>query len=386
MSVDNLALFGSTGVVAGVIAFHEAGHFLAAKWQGMKVSSYNIGYGPKIFGFNDTSDTEFALRAFPLGGYVAFPSNVEIDDNGEITAELTDPDLLQNRPPLQRALVISAGVLANILLTFLLATCASVTTGIAHPTFSPGVKVTFMPDPNSPAIQAGLRTNDIILKLNNRDVIGSLTTVDDFVAVIRSHPLSPMNVEYEREGERKKTIVTPDAAMGSGKGTIGIGISNRVESVRQEVAQNPIQALSEAAEETQLLLTTTWTTFSRTVSNGFTGSEVGGPLAVVQTGAQMASISPTALLGFAATLSINLAVLNALPFPALDGGQLAFVIVELIAGRPLPRSFQDSITTLAFAVLFGLGVSTIIGDVGKLSLPSFNDNTVNTVIIEKNKK
>lgn len=97
--------------VAGVIAFHEAGHFLAAKYQGMKIESYNIGYGPKLLSFNDTSGTQFALRAVPLGGYVAFPANTEFDqETGEIIKELDDPDLLQNRPPLQRALVISAGL------------------------------------------------------------------------------------------------------------------------------------------------------------------------------------------------------------------------------------------------------------------------------------
>ena len=113
----------SAAAVAGVIAFHEAGHFFAAKWQGMKIQSFNIGYGPKVLAFNDSSDTEFALRAVPLGGYVAFPINQEFDEEtGEVTKVLEDPDLLQNRPPLQRAFVIAGGVLANVLLTFLLST------------------------------------------------------------------------------------------------------------------------------------------------------------------------------------------------------------------------------------------------------------------------
>lgn len=96
--------------VATVVAFHEAGHLLAAKIQNMKVQSYNVGYGPKLYSFNDSSDTEYALRLIPLGGYVAFPANAEYDDQGEVVKELDDPDLLQNRPPLQRALVISAGM------------------------------------------------------------------------------------------------------------------------------------------------------------------------------------------------------------------------------------------------------------------------------------
>lgn len=122
LQVAFVPTLASAAAVAGVVAFHEAGHFLAAKWQGMKIQSFNIGYGPKIFSFNDTENTEFALRALPLGGFVAFPMNVEYDDDGNEIRELDDPDLLQNRPPLQRALVISGGVLANFLLTFLLST------------------------------------------------------------------------------------------------------------------------------------------------------------------------------------------------------------------------------------------------------------------------
>jgi membrane-associated protease RseP (regulator of RpoE activity) len=133
----------SAVAVAAVIAFHEAGHFIAAKAQGMKVQSYNVGYGPKILSFNDSQNTEFALRIIPLGGYVAFPNNLEIDEeSGEVIKELDDPNLLQNRPPLQRALVISGGVLANFLLTFLLASGTALTNGIGHPTFYSGLSVT----------------------------------------------------------------------------------------------------------------------------------------------------------------------------------------------------------------------------------------------------
>ena len=109
LEMSSLSTAASIATVASVVAFHEAGHLLAAKIQNMKVQSYNVGYGPKLYSFNDTSDTEYALRLIPLGGYVAFPANAEYDDEGEVIKELDDPDLLQNRPPLQRALVISAG-------------------------------------------------------------------------------------------------------------------------------------------------------------------------------------------------------------------------------------------------------------------------------------
>lgn len=104
--------------------------------------------------------------------------------------------------------------------------------------------------------------------------------------------------------------------------------------------------------------------------SGFSGSEVGGPISVVKAGAQMAEISPVALVAFAATLSVNLAILNSLPFPALDGGQLVFVLVEIISGgRPVPRRAQEVITGLAFSFLLALGASTLIGDISKIGEP-----------------
>lgn len=367
---DAFAFAGSASAIAGVIAFHEAGHLLAAKSQGMKVTSYNLGYGPKLFAFNDSSSTEFALRAFPFGGYVAFPANIEVDDDGEVTEELTDPDLIQNRPPLQRAFVISAGIIANILLTLLLTTGAACTTGISRPTFSPGVLVTAMPDANSPAVVAGLRADDVITRLDGQEVRGSYSTLEDFIAVVRANPNRPLAVEYQRDGLLRSTSVTPSLAS-SGKGTIGIAISNRVASTSQVVARNPIEAVEMGAEETALIVSLTWSTFARAVSSGFTSQEMGGTLAVVQTGASLASrVGPAGLVGFAATLSVNLAVLNALPLPALDGGQLVFVLVELAAGKPLPRRLQSSLTSVAFALLFGLGLTTLAGDLGKLTRPS----------------
>ena len=118
--------------------------------------------------FNDSTGTEFALRALPLGGYVAFPSNVVLDpETGDISAELDDPDLIQNRPPLQRAAVISAGVVANVLLTFLISAGVAANTGITTPLFGQGVGVTQIQNSEAPAFAAGIKVGDTVTKLNN---------------------------------------------------------------------------------------------------------------------------------------------------------------------------------------------------------------------------
>ena len=360
--------------VAGVVAFHEAGHFLAAKMFGVKIDSYNIGYGPKLLSVNDSRGTEFALRAIPLGGYVAFPSNVEIDDNGDVIRELDDPDLLQNRPPLQRAWVISAGVLANILLTLSLASGTAYTTGIGRPIYNDGIVVTSVSNLQSPGYKAGLRTNDVIASVNGAKVLGSESTVESFVGTIRANPDKPVALEVIRSGsdptsarsERLKIKVVPQPSGPGGKGAIGVGVNSRIDRVESLKAHNFIEALTIGGAETWRLVTFTWSAFSKSISSGGVGAEVGGPISVVKAGAEMAQVSPQALVGFAATLSVNLALLNALPFPALDGGQLVFVLIEAVARRPVPRGIKNVLTGLAFSSLLLLGAYTLIGDVSKL--------------------
>ena len=395
LSVGGLPVLASALSVAGVVALHEAGHFLAARVQGMKIESYNIGYGPRLLGFNDSSGTEFALRAVPLGGYVAFPSNVEVDDDGKVIKELDDPDLLQNRPPLQRALVISAGVIANILLTWALATGTASTTGIGRPVYSDGISVTMVSDVQSPGYRAGLRADDVISKVNGQTIRGADDAVQGFISVIRANADRPVELEVRRGGggskgaaagavQSSKAAIFPQLGGGEstlqlkvvprpsgpgGKGTIGVSVNSVVSRVDTIKARGPLDAARIGAQETWRLVSFTWAAFSKAVSSGSVGSEVGGPISVVKAGAQMAQDSPQALVGFAATLSVNLAILNALPFPALDGGQLMFVLFELVAGRPVPRDVKNALTGLAFSFLLLLGASTLVGDLSRVSEP-----------------
>jgi RIP metalloprotease RseP len=146
LSMSALSVLSSGAAISAVVAIHEAGHFLAAKSFAMKIESYNVGYGPKLISVNDSEGIEYALRVIPMGGYVAFPSNVkyadrenvdEIPDDDREIIEDTDPDLLQNRPWPQRAVVVSAGVIANILLTISLSSFVAASSGVVLVSSSP---------------------------------------------------------------------------------------------------------------------------------------------------------------------------------------------------------------------------------------------------------
>lgn len=359
------SLLTSATAVAGVVAFHEAGHFLAARLQGMKIQSVNVGYGPKLLSFNDTSDIEYAFRAIPFGGYVAFPSNVEVDDSGQIIKELDDPNLLQNRPPIQRLLVISAGVFANLLLTLLLASGTAITSGISHPIFASGVSVSVDPSPSTPASIAGLQARDIITRVNMKQISSNEMAVDDFISEIRKNPGKRLELQIIRNQKEFTGFVVPE--LTGGRSSIGLSVSRHMIDNSIETAKNPLDAMKIGADETVRLTRATWNAFCRAVSTGFSGNDIGGPISLVKNGAQLAENTPNAIVGFAATVSINLAVLNSLPFPALDGGQFVFVLVELLTGRPLNRDLKEALIGTAFVALLVVGVTTFVGDLMKLS-------------------
>ena len=310
--------------------------------------------------------------------------------------------MLQNRPPLQRALVISGGVLANFLLTFLLATGTAVTSGLGQPVFNDGVLVTTTASADAPAVLAGIRVSDVITKINGEPIRGRESVVNDFVQKIRVRADQPVVLEVIRgpgegkmgsfestswgvidgiddasagsgsgsSGRRQQVTVVPRATGPTNKGTIGIGINARVKDVVIARAGNPLDAARIGVEQTVKLTKVTWGALSSAIGGGFTGpGDVSGPISVVKAGAALAQNSPAAIVGFAAALSVNLAVLNSLPFPALDGGQLVFVVLEVLAGRPVPRKAKDVIIGLAFGVLLLFGSAAFVGDLTKLGEP-----------------
>lgn len=238
----------SAAAVAGVIAFHEAGHFLAARVQGIQVSSFNIGYGPKLISVNDSSNIEYSLRAFPFGGYVAFPPNVERDEEGEVVKELDDPSLLQNRPALQRMFVISAGVMANILLTIGLSSYTAMAQGISTPIYDAGIRVVSIQQDNVGGIvggdtagfRAGLRAEDVILEVNKVPILGSDSAVRDFVSTVRNSEGRALELTIRKPtGNLVSAVVVPQANS-RGKVSLGLGINAIVKDVITQRATNVI--------------------------------------------------------------------------------------------------------------------------------------------------
>ncbi|KAJ3687338.1 hypothetical protein LUZ61_016502 [Rhynchospora tenuis] len=341
----------ATSVLTAIIVVHEGGHFLAATLQGIHVSKFAIGFGPVLARFvYPKGGVEYSVRAFPLGGFVAFP-DAEDPDCG-IPAD--DPDLLRNRPVVDRVFVVSAGVAANIAFAFLLIFAQSLTTGLPVQEPLPGVLV---PDvrPGSAASRSGLLPGDIVL---------SSPSVSDLVDVIKSNPEKSISLKIQRGGltDPLDLKIIPDLSP-DGTGRIGVQLSPNFRVTRLK-AKNLAEATNFASREFVELTGSVFEGLKQTFLNFSQSAEkVSGPVAIIAVGAEVAKSSADGLFQFAAIINLNLAAMNLLPLPALDGGTLALLLVEAVrGGRRIPREVEQIITSLGVSLVVMLGLFLIVRD------------------------
>lgn len=353
-----MSVLAAIAVLAILIVVHELGHFAAARFQGIRVNRFSIGFGPVLLKYQGP-ETEYAIRAFPLGGYVGFP-----DDDPDSEIPLDDPDLLRNRPIFDRAIVISAGVIANLVFAYFLLVAQAGTVGIQD--VQPGVVVPqVIPNTASAAVEAGIQSGDIILAIGDRSLEDSAEALINLKETIQNSPNRPLNLTVERGEETLSLTVTPELGQ-DGKGKIGVMLAPNIALLQ---AKNPIEALKFGASAYQNLTRLTTQGFWQLIANfQENAQQVAGPVKIVEYGAAIARNNAGNLFQFAAIISINLAIINILPLPALDGGQLAFLAVEGLRGKPLPNRVQEGIMQTGLVLLLSLGVFLIVRDTANLAV------------------
>lgn len=357
VSTANFAYGYAIAVLALLIVVHELGHFLAARLQGIHVNRFSIGFGPILLKYQG-KETEYAIRALPLGGYVGFP-----DDDPESTIPADDPNLLRNRPVIDRAIVISAGVIANLIFAYLVLVIQFGILGIPSAiNFQPGVLVPQVISENSRAAQAGIKVGDIVVGVENKELAAAKESISVLMKEIQNHPNQPLQLKIQRDKEVFSVNVTPEAGP-DGKGRIGVQLSPNGKTVYRR-PNSILEVLNLAAEQFQQIFVGTVQGFGQLITKfQDTVGQVGGPVRIVKEGAKLAQDNSVALLFFAAVISINLAILNILPLPALDGGQLAFLLIEALRGKPLPTHIQDGVMQTGLMLILGLGVFLLVRDI-----------------------
>jgi membrane-associated protease RseP (regulator of RpoE activity) len=354
-----MGVLTALAILAGLIVVHEAGHFFAATWQGIRVSGFSVGFGPVLLQ-KQRRGVQFALRAIPLGGFVSFP-----DDDEDSSIPSDDPDLLTNRPLPQRALVIAAGVIANLLLAWAVLMAQGAFVGIpAGFSATPGVLVSGVQQGQA-AAASGLKAGDRILAVDGRDLGGGQSAVSQLVELVKGAPDQTLRLEAERQGQALELQLTP--ADLSGIGRIGAQLQpSGTEAFRRP--RSPIEVIQQANHDVALLTKRTVDGFITLVTHfGETAGQVSGPVKIVEMGASLAKQGGSSLFLYTALISINLAVLNALPLPMLDGGQFVLLLLEGLRRKPLPEKFQMAFMQSGFVLLVGLSLVLIVKDTSQLA-------------------
>tara|TARA_Y100001968_G_C19439058_1_gene761473 strand:+ start:1940 stop:3016 length:1077 start_codon:yes stop_codon:yes gene_type:complete len=342
-------------VLGFLIFFHEAGHFLAATLQGIKVNGFSIGFGPALLQKNIRGIT-YSLRALPLGGFVSFP-----DDEKDIS--LDDPDLMRNRSIPQRALVISAGVLANLLLAWLVLVSQATFIGLPSQP-EPGVVVVSVKQSEAAAI-SGLNAGDKIISVNGINLGSGTKAVKSLVEQIKASPEKTIDFESLRAGTTRIIHITPNEKEGNGR--IGAQLQPNISTIIKP-ANSFREVINQSDSQFVDILIKTINGYKGLFTDfNSTAKQMSGPVKIIEIGAQLSEQGSNGLFLFAALVSINLAVLNSLPLPLLDGGQLSLLLLEGLRGKPIPEKFQMAFMQSGFLLLVGLSIVLIIRDTSQLN-------------------
>jgi regulator of sigma E protease len=339
-------------VLTIVVFFHELGHFLVARWAGVRVLTFSLGFGPELVGFNDRHGTRWKISAIPLGGYVKFfgdeseastPSSTALD---AMSAEERQGSFHHKKVG-PRAAIVAAGPIANFILAIVI--FAGLFTFFGRPNATARVDKVMA---GSAAEAAGFQSGDVVAAIDGK-VIGNFSDMQRIVSIDAGQPLTFTVKRGDTTVSLRATPELKEIKDNFGNvhklGVLGITRSNEPGDVLVERV-DPVTAVWLGTKET-------WFVIDRTlayIGGVFTGREaadqVGGPLRIAQISGQVATIGLSALIHLAAVLSVSIGLLNLFPVPLLDGGHLLFYAVEAVRGRPLSERAQE----MGFRIGLGL--------------------------------
>lgn len=357
-------LLAAIPVFGLLVLGHEFGHFITAKWAGIRVEEFGIGFPPRMFGIK-RGETIYSINWLPIGGFVRMPG-----ENGEMTDEsgTYDPHSFAAKPASKRAIVLLAGVTMNIIIAFLLFGAAEISASVS------GVPAAVIGtvEANSPAAAAGLESGDKLVSVNGTpvtywsDVTGVLAPIENSLPA--NATTFSVTVVYYAPGASTPTTQTIQARAHPGANQGAIGITAGTALAYPPVTQAPGQALNDMARVTTL----TVGGIGQIISGQLPWNKaVSGPVGIVKVTGQAASEVPQ--VGFypifflTAYLSMSLAFVNILPIPALDGGRLLFVVIEVLRrGKRLSAEREMAINAIGMVLLLTLMVIVTFNDVSSL--------------------
>ncbi len=357
-------------VLTIVVFFHELGHFLVARWCGVAIQVFSIGFGPEIFGWFDKHGTRWRVSWIPLGGYVKFTGDEGAASTPDLEAisamsEEEKARAFHLKPLFARIAVVAAGPIANFLLAIVIFTLMFAFVGRQVTTAQVD---TISPD--SAAEVAGFLPGDIILLIDGQE-IESFSDMQRIVSVSADLPLV---IVVDRGGEELTINATPQRKELTDRfgnvqkiGLLGISRSARPENFRLERFPLHIAAVK-GVQETYFVVTRTLGYLADVIIGREDASQLGGPLRIAQVSGQVATLGLIALINLAALLSVSIGLINLFPIPMLDGGHLLYYAIEGIRGRPLGEKAQEFGFRIGLALLLMLMIFATWNDVSNLPL------------------
>jgi regulator of sigma E protease len=342
-------------VVLGLLVFvHELGHFAVAKWAGIRVEEFGFGFPPRMLTLFKRGETEYTLNWLPVGGFVRMV--------GESGGDVTDPRSFASKSKLARAAVLVAGSTMNMLLPVILFAIVAM---MGVPDGDPTGRVEVVGvETGSPAAEAGIQPGDEILFVGNQRVMD----VGQLQALVQRFEGREVMVDVQRDGEMLDFALQPRQLDEQESAKIGVAIINQREIVRHD----PFNALVMGVRQTAAVFVLMIQGFSNLIGGLFTGATdagaVAGPLGIAQATGEIARTGRLEnLINFAAFLSINLAIINMLPIPALDGGRLLFIGVEALrGGKRISPEREGLVHLVGMLLLLGLMAFISIIDVQRI--------------------
>lgn len=359
-------------VILVVVFVHEMGHFLVARWNGIKVEAFSIGFGPEIWGFDDRHGTRWKMSLVPLGGYVRFLG----DENA---ASVPNPDAVAAMPEDERATsfpaqnvwrrmaVVAAGPIANFLLAIVIFAAIFMLFG--------KVVTTAQVDEvsaGSAAEEAGFQPGDVVLEIDGRQI----ESFSDLQRLVSTSAERELDVLIERDGRELALVATPRRQEVTDRfgntqrfGVLGLRRLQEGGTPPEVRRYGPVDATILGVQETGFIVERTFVYLKRLVVGEESADQLSGPIRIAQVSGQVASIlSIAAILNLIAVLSVSIGLVNLFPIPMLDGGHLLYYSIEAIRGKPLSERWQEYGFRVGLAMVLMLMLFATWNDLSQLDI------------------
>ncbi|MDY6879798.1 MAG: RIP metalloprotease RseP [Desulfatiglans sp.] len=346
-----------------LIFFHELGHFLVAKFFGVKVLKFSLGFGPKLIG-KQIGDTEYLISVFPLGGYVKMLGEYGEEDEEEDEPEPLTPEeekrSFSNQPVFKRIAIVAAGPVFNLFLAFFILCGLYWISG--KDVIAPKIgQVT----PGTPADRAGFLKGDTIISIDGHPI----ESWSGIKAMVKDKAGTPLEITVKRDGRHITIQVTPEEVVVKNEfgediksSLIGVVVSGDLAKLKL----GPWESAREGFNDTLRWIELTCMVVVKLFQGTIPFKTVGGPIMIGQMTGQVAQQGLINLFPFTAIISVNLGILNLFPIPVLDGGVIIFLLIELMIGRPLSLRKRELAQKIGVALLVLLMIAVTYNDIFRL--------------------